>query len=217
MNTPSSLLVRHGAWLAAVLVVMAALSAGAPEGYSQLWHPLALLGAMPLAGARAFNLMAFVGPGLLAAIVAWGLRAAMSRERAGGGAASPWVARVGAQLMLVSALAFVAQGVFPLDAGDLDGGGSSRHASAWMVWWLAATVGALLLAFGLRRGAAPRSRAWRALAAMSLVLGLLLPALAVLLPHWLPAGLAQRLALVTWLAWLACAGHAATPVNRGAA
>jgi hypothetical protein len=39
----------------------------------------------------------------------------------------------------------------------------------------------------------------------------------VLLPHWLPAGLAQRLALAAWLAWLACAGHAATSISRGAA
>jgi hypothetical protein len=135
---------RYAAVVAALLFTGAALvMAARVEGYSHVLHPLALLGAKPLPGAGLFNLLAFVLPGALVAWVAWRLRGMLP-------AAARWPARIGAQLLLLSALAFALQGVLPLDAGDLDGVRSARHAAAWMVWWIAFATGGLLLARGLR-------------------------------------------------------------------
>jgi hypothetical membrane protein len=191
--------------LAAVLLFagMAAF-AGRIDGYSHAQHPLALLGASPVPHARLFNLLAFVVPGLL---VAWGalrLRAALpsSVDRA-----TSWSGRLGAQLMLMSALAFAALGLFPLDGADLESARSARHAAAWMAWWIAFAAGGLLLAIGLRGSVAP----WRGIATSSLLAAFLLPVLALLLPMLIPAGSAQRLAFALWFLW---ALQMARVVNR---
>src|SRR3546814_9922281 len=65
--------------------------------------------------ALAFNALGFVLPGVLAALVAWRLRASLD-------AGAPWAARIGAWLALLSALAFAAQGLLPLDPRDLEAG-----------------------------------------------------------------------------------------------
>src|SRR5690606_20688472 len=95
-------------------IAAAILSAGAVagfgaalDGYSQALHPVGLLGARGLPHALAFNVLGFVRPGVLAAFVGWRLRAAMDHG-------APWAARIGAWLALLSALAFVAQGLLPL-------------------------------------------------------------------------------------------------------
>ena len=80
--------------------------------------------------ALAFNAFGFVLPGLLMAVVAW-----QWRKRLSGGA--PWAARIAARLALLSALAFAAQGLLPLDPADLDAPASHAHATAWMLWWVA--------------------------------------------------------------------------------
>ena len=198
------LLSRHAALLAVLLFAGAAAFAGRIDGYSHAQHPLALLGAKPLPHAWLFNLLAFVVPGLL---VGWGalrLRAAMP---ANAHEMMSWLGRIGAQLMLVSAAAFVAMGVLPLDTGDLEGARSARHASAWMVWWIAFVAGGVSIAAGLR-GSPAR---WRPVANSSLLAALLLPVLALLLPTLIPAGIAQRLAFALWFLW---ALHASRVVNR---
>ena len=199
-----SLLSRHSVLLALLLFAGMATFAGRIDGYSHAQHPLALLGATPLPHAWLFNLLAFVMPGLL---VGWGalrLRAAMPVNAH---ASASWSGRIGAQLMLVSAGAFAAMGMLPLDAADLEGVRSARHASAWMVWWIAFAAGGLLVAAGLR-GSAPR---WRSIAHSSLLAALLLPVMALLLPALIPAGIAQRVAFALWFLW---ALHAARAVNR---
>jgi hypothetical protein len=204
MKSPVLLLSRHAAMAAVLLFAGMAVFAGRIDGYSHAQHPLALLGASPVPHAGLFNLLAFVVPGLL---VAWGnlrLRAALP---ASADATTSWSGRIGAQLMLVSALAFAAQGALPLDGGDLEGARSSRHAAAWMVWWIAFAAGGLLLALGLRAS----TGRWRAIATSSLLAAFLLPVLALLLPMLVPAGAAQRVAFACWFLW---ALQTARAVNR---
>jgi hypothetical membrane protein len=134
---------RHVAWVAPALWLTALLGFGAMvEGYSHVVHPVALLGARGMPQALAFNLVGLVAPGLLAAWAAYSLR-----QRLPDGAG--WSARIGAWMLLVSALAFAAQGLLPLDPSDLDATGSRLHAVAWMLWWIAFVPAALLLAIGM--------------------------------------------------------------------
>ena len=170
------------AWLATAAALACAIGFGlALEGYSHAMHPLGLLGARGLPHARAFNLVGFVVPGLLLAGAGLGLRARMD--------AAGWPLRIGATLAVLSALAFAAQGVFPLDPEHLDSGDSRYHAAAWTLWWVSFVPGAALLASGVR----PR---WPHVAAAVAV-----PALALVLPAVIGGALAQRLAFAAWFGW----------------
>lgn len=176
--------------LAAALCCVAALLAfgAALDGYSQWQHPPGLLGARGIEHALAFNLLAYVGPGLVLAWVAWRLRDALQARGAS--------ARIGAWLWLWSALAWAAQGVASLDPQDLDAQASRLHALAWMLWWLAFVPGALLLARATL--AAP---AWRRFGAIALAAAAVL-SLAIVLADLrvAPSAPAQRVALLAWLA-----------------
>lgn len=178
-------------------IVAAALFAGAVAGfgavlagYSQPLHPVGLLGARGLPHALAFNLCGFVAPGLLAALVAWRLRAAIGDEGA-------WAARIGAWLALLSALAFAAQGLLPLDLRDLESSTSRAHATAWTLWWVAFLPAALLLAAGLRQ---VRGATWLVVACV--VAATVVAVLAMLPLDLLPPALSQRVAFGAWLLWL---------------
>lgn len=170
---------------AASLLVFAcalfALSARWPA-YSHLRHPVALPGAAGLPGALLFDAMVFVLPGASILLVAWWLRSAIAN--------AGWWPRIGAALLSLSALAFAAQGLLPLDPEDLDGAGSRLHASAWTAWLIAFTVGAPLFAWTLR-GARTAS----------LALAWLVPSLALFGIALMPGGIAQRLAFAAWFAW----------------
>lgn len=165
------------AW-AAALLVFGALS----PGFSLALQPVALLGAQGEPRALWFNLVAFVLPGLLLAWLALRLR-----TRAGG---SAWVARVGLQLVMLSALAFAAQGLLPIDPRDLDAAASRHHALAWTLWWIAFLPGGVLAPLG-----------WASQRAAGMALALLVPVAAMLGPELMPAPLAHRLACVAWFAW----------------
>jgi hypothetical membrane protein len=197
--------VARRAWMPAttalLLCVAAAVGFGmaSPE-FSHLRHPLALLGARAEPHALAFNLLGFVLPGLL---LAW---AALRARRAMG--AAGWGGRIGTQLVLLSALAFAAQGLLPLDPYDLNAPASRLHALAWTCWWVAFVPGALLLASSLRGGRA-----------VGIALALLVPGFALFAADAMPAALAQRVAVVLWFAWWLALG-AALPrkaLSRGAA
>lgn len=166
-------------WLAAVLGFGAML-----DGYTHSQHPVALLGARGIERALAFNLFGFVLPGLLVAWAALRLRDAL--------ADAGWLARIGAHLLLLSALAFAAQGLVPLDPENLEAGASRLHATAWSLWWIAFLPGALMLA--------ARSRGF---AAVLLVAAVAAAAAALLAP----AGLTQRIAVLVWLALVGAAGR----------
>ncbi|QDH69504.1 DUF998 domain-containing protein [Marilutibacter alkalisoli] len=192
MKTRLALMASWSAIPAALLLLGAALvAAAALDGYSHARHPLALLGADGVRGAGGFNLLGWGLPGLLLA-----LQAVLLRECLSGGRA--FAARMGAWMLMLSAMAFAAQGVWPLDPGDLDGAGSRYHAAAWTLWWIAYVTGGCLLAVGSPPGSG-RARAMLVLSAGA-VLALVLAARAGMSP-----ALAGRLAIVAWLAgYLAC-------------
>lgn len=178
----------HAGWIAALLFVAAVAAFGtALDGYSHASHPVALLGAGDVPHALAFNLAAFVLPGLLAACVASALHRRLP-PRAG------WSARIGARLALWSALAFAMQGLLPLDPTDLAAPANRAQAAAWTLWWIAFVPSGVLLAAGLFRVGG-----WRWFALASLAAGVLVLAFAVVAP--VGAGLAQRLAFGAWFAW----------------
>lgn len=171
-------------------VIAAAVAGLATEGYSHLQHPLALLGARQLQTAGVlFGLFAFVLPGLAVAWIALELRQRLPAD-------SGWPLRVGAQLALLAALAFAAQGLLPLDMEAIDAGASRWHATAWLLWALAFPLGALLLAAGLWRVAG-----WRRFAALTALAGVLVVAGGFLGSGWVGAALAQRIAFAAWLGW----------------
>lgn len=158
---------------------VAVFGAWSPD-FGHLRHPVALLGAIGEPNARAFNLLGFVVPGLALAWLAWRWRG----ERAADG----WRVRLGLQLLLLSALAFVAQGLLPLDPTDLLAPASRAHAAAWSAWWLAFVAGALLA--GRQAGGA-----------VGIALAVLVLLLAMAGAALLPAALSQRLAFAGWFGW----------------
>lgn len=188
-------LVRHAAVVAATAFAVALAAFGTRfDAYSQIAHPPALLGASEVPRAGAFNLFAFLLPGLLATLPALALRARLG--------AAGWATRVGAQALLLSALAFGAQGLLPLDSLDLDATASRLHAAAWTAWWIAFGVAAALLAWGAGwgRGGPVGGRRIAACALASLAFALLAPAV-------MPVGIAQRLAFGCWFLGLWFAGR----------
>lgn len=186
----------HAGWIAALLFVVAVTGFGAAlEGYSQLRFPVALLGAKGFPNALAFNLLAFVLPGMLAGAVAMLLR---RRLPAGAG----WSLRIGAQLAFLSALAFIAMGLLPLDPRDLENESSRLHGTAWMLWTVAFVPAAVLLGAGLMAYPNARRFAWLCLV---MAAGLMLAGF--VFTDFMPAGLAQRIAFGLWLLWIAVAGR----------
>jgi len=159
------------------------------EGYSHAHHPVSLLGGKGIAHALPFNLAAFAVPGLIGAWLAWRLRSRLPPD-------TTWPARIGASLALLSAPAFVAQGVLPLDPADLDAPASRLHYLAWMLWWIAFVPAGLLLAAGLRR-----AQGWRVFAMVSVASAVVVAACALLPAVVLSAGVLQRIGFVTWLLW----------------
>ncbi|MBF6022875.1 DUF998 domain-containing protein [Lysobacter niastensis] len=173
--------------LAAACSVLAVIGFGAAlDGYSHVLHPLAWLGARGVPGALAFNLLAFVLPGALAVAVALRMRTRMPK-------AAGWMGGIGSALLLLSALAYTAQGLLPLDPADLDGPVSQWHATCWTLWWIAFVPGMALLAFGLRR-----SEGWRRLAGLAGFAAIAGLALTVVSGVLLTGPVAQRLLLALW-------------------
>lgn len=189
-----SLLPRLSGLMASLLLILAVLGFGAGlDGYAQVRHPVALLGAQGVPHALAFNLLGFVLPGLLAAVMAECLRRRLPVQAA-------WAPRVGTQMLLLAGLAFAAMGLLPLDVEDLHGPASQLHASAWMIWVLGFVAGTLLLGIPQLRHAQRRGPGLLAVGCG------VLAALAAFAPQGvLPAPLAQRVAFICWAAWLALA------------
>ncbi len=169
--------------------IFGALPAAESIGFSHRTHPLAWLGAAGVPGAFLFNSFCFVLAGSLAAIALWPLRNALP-VKAG------WSARIGARLAMLSAFAFAAQGLLPIDLDDLDGTASGLHGIAWTLWWIAFSASNLFLAWGFRhmREATDREIAF--------YVAQLVPVCALLGQEVVPIALAQRLAFVLWFAWI---------------
>lgn len=187
----------HAGWLAGVVFGLALAWAGAQlEGYDHGRHSVGVLGSTRSPVAGAFNAVGYELPGVLLAVFAASLRARLRDAGAGFGA------RLGADLMLVSGLAFAAQGLLPIDLSDGDGPASQRHVMALMLALIAMLASMAVLGAGLRHVAAwrPLPQAGMALAAL-LLLSLAWPAHA-----WLPgwegrSGFSLRLSLLAYFAW----------------
>jgi hypothetical membrane protein len=187
----------HAGWLAGLAFALALLIAAsvAPD-YLHARHAVAMLGAKGAAHALAFNAFGYALPGLSLAVFAIALDRPLARLAAG------FSARIGWNLLLISGLAFAAQGLLPFDPLDVDGAASKRHVLALtiaLLSWLPATA---LLAASLRRD--PRTRA---LTQIGLASGAaMLAMLALPIGEWMPAlrdapGHAQRLILFVYFAW----------------
>jgi len=195
MENGMSRAVRYAGIAAVALFTVAAAGFGAAlEGYLQSQYPVALLGAKGFPHALAFNLVAFVLPGMLAGVVAMDLRGRLPGD-------AGWPLRIGAQLVFLSALGFIAMGLLPLDPRDLESDASRYHGTAWMLWCVAFVPGASLLAAGLLR-----RPGWQLFSRFSLLAAVVVLVAAFVLTSVIPAGIAQRLAFGTWLGWLVFAG-----------
>jgi len=175
-------------------------------GFHHALHPPALLGATGVPGATAWNFIGFGLAGVLALLGTLALDRAVRRDGAGA------VARVGTTLLLLSTLAFAAQGLLPLELGrPIDVGPGRLHVAAFTTWWIAASAGLMLLAPGL--AALPR---WRglvpvALGAAVLVLVFLHADVPAIAPGW-----RQRWALGAWFGWVAWASWRTLRLSRSA-
>lgn len=191
----------HKAWqwvgpLAVVVWVVAVAAFGARlEGYDQLRHPVSLLGARGVPAGTLFSWLGFVLPGLLAALLALGMILRMPAD-------APRALRLAGQMLLLAALAFAAMGLLPLDVEDIENRASQFHASAWLLWLVAFCAAAVTLRFGARSGSA-----WRGLATLTIACAAWMACSAFLFEVVMPAAMAQRLAFLGWLVWLAGAAR----------
>ncbi|HYG06469.1 MAG TPA: DUF998 domain-containing protein [Stenotrophomonas sp.] len=172
-------------WL---VLVVAGFGLALPE-YSQWRYPVALLGASGIDHARAFGLLGFVVPGVLAAFAAL---AVFADDR------QSWIARVGVQLLFLSGLAFAGLGLFPLDPMDLEGPATQHHSTAWLLWEVAFIPAMLALGMAVASRDRDRGLAWLCWGAGAVVL------VTGFVPL-LPAPLAQRLGFAAWAAWFGLA------------
>jgi len=170
------------------------------EGYSQLVHPVSILGACGIPHAAAFNVVGFVLTGLLMLVVAAGL--------CRGVASAGVLARIGGWIALFSTLAFAALGAFPLHVDDSGATSSRLHIACWSLWWLTTATGGVLLSLGSDRRHA--RTAWRIAGAG---LALLVPWCSVSAPSAWGFALSERIAFGLWFAWWLLA---AAQVNRRA-
>ena len=175
-------------------LALAGFAAPLPN-YRHADHPPALLGALGYPGAIAWNLVGYGLVGMLALLATQALYLALRDAAAGR------MARIGATLALLAALAFIAQGIFPLDINQsIDVGPSRRHVAVWNLWWIAAVASALLTAHGARRLAG-----WRTLLPVGLVVAALIVIALLVGIGDVGSGWLQRIALAAWFGWLAWA------------
>ena len=177
-----------GPWFA---LALAAFGVHVPE-YRHALHPVALLGATGMPDAGLWNVLGFLVPGLLAAVALQGVRDALRDADAS------LVARVGVTLVMLSALAFAAQGLLPMQLGRaVDTGPARLHVVAWTLWGLSALAGFAVLAVGRLR------RPGSALAALAVGAAM---AAALHTDAFASTGaLRERIALALWFGWIAAA------------
>ena len=185
-------------WLAAALATAAALLPDAAN------VPIGSLGAVGAPGASWFNALGLALSGLMLLVFSIALESILTCSGAGR------TLRLGTGMLMISALAFAAQGAFPFDPSEPDGAASQRHAAALALSLLALVAASAFAAAGLRR--APR---WRALAWGGLLLGATLALFLACPPQQLfpplegrPAA-AQRLVLAAYFGWFALAAAVA--------
>lgn len=185
-------LALHAGWFAALWFagVLLIYTLAVPDGASA---PTGNLGAMGAPHADWFNLLGLAMPGLLLFAFTLALERRLMRDGAGR------AVRLGTGMLMLAALAFAAQDLFPFDPAEPDGGASQRHAMALALALLAQASATVFLFIGLLR-----LRGWRLAAVLLFLLGVALAATLIWPPQsFIPAfhgrpGAAQRLVLGLW-------------------
>jgi len=191
MNRRRAGLLGIGAW---VLFWAASIVLGAfRPSYSHLANTISELGAAGTPYARAWNVLGFIVPGVLLAIVG----AVIARTAN----TTPSPLRTLATVLLVlSGLAVAGQGVMPAEmangVADVTSASTRGHFISSLVSGAAWAVGALLLVGPMRR-----SVNWRGLHIVSVVLVVLTLVAAFTLRGALPDGLAQRIGNAFFCIW----------------
>lgn len=180
----------HLGWIAGALFAAVVAIAGLGfEGFAHSQHAVGLLGSSLAPRGGLFNALGFVAPGLFIAAFAVAFESALAPAMA------TRVIRIGTGLLLIAALAFALQGLFPVDPQDLDGPQTRRHALAQAVSQLAWIAAAVWIASGLAS-----TPSWRTVAACGLLFaGVLLCDL--VLPFAGERGWIERGSLLLWFAW----------------
>jgi hypothetical membrane protein len=173
----------------AASAVLAALR----PSYSHVVNTISELGAVGTPHATMWNILGFIIPGTLLAIVGATIVRAANPEAS--------LSRILATVLLVvSGLAIAGQGVFPAEmangVADVASASTRAHFISSLVSGVAWAIGALLLV-----GPMKRNPAWKSLRFVSLVLVVLTVVAAFALRGTLPDGLAQRVGNAFFCAW----------------
>ncbi len=202
---PYRRLVLHAGWLSGLCFLVAMLSLGGDhEGFRAATQPLGHLGARQADAASWWNCFGFILPGLLGFAFVLALETCLRGD--GGGR----LARIGTGMLMLSALAFAAQGVLPFDLDDPHAPASQHHVTALALALLGMVAGAVCVSASLWRRPAWHWLAWPGtlLAALLLLFLLWPPQDAIAWLHGRP-GHAQRLVFLLQFAWFALAAAVA--------
>jgi hypothetical membrane protein len=181
----------HLGWIAGALSAAAIVIAGfGLEGFDHARHPVGLLGSSLAPRAGLFNALGFVVPGLMFA----GFAVALELQLAP--AVGSRAFRIGTGLLLIAALAFALQGLFPIDPRELDGPETRRHALVQAVSQLAWIAAAVVSAIALARDPSWRGIAWAGLLFAGVTLWDLVQPFAAVERGWV-----ERVLLLLWFAW----------------
>ena len=179
------------AWV--IFWTASAVLAALRPSYSHVINTLSELGAVGTPHATMWNVLGFIIPGTLLAIVGATIVRAANAE--------PSPSRILATVLLaLSGLAIAGQGVFAAEmtngVADVTSASTRAHFISSLVSGAAWAIGALLLVGPMKRN--PR---WKSLGLISVVLVVLTVVASLALRGTLPDGLAQRVGNAFFCAW----------------
>jgi hypothetical membrane protein len=171
------------------------------DGYTHATKAVSELGAVDAPNALGFNLLGFVLPGLLVAVLAGALRAALKS----------WA---GPLLLGISGLFFLGAGVFPVDMTARNSALSVAHLAMAQLSGVAFAIAVFPLGSAMRRhphfAALGRVTPWFLLFLLAnIAWQVVWQATGSILPGW-----GQRIAFGGYFAWAALAGYQLTRLNR---
>jgi hypothetical membrane protein len=180
-----------GAWVLfwVVSVVLGALR----PSYSHVVDTISELGAVGTPHATAWNVLGFIVPGVLLAIVGATIARAVNVHRSRPG-------NLATVLLVLSGLAVAGQGLMPAEmvngVADVTSASTRGHFISSLISGVAWAIGALLLVGPMRRNSM-----WRGLHVVSAALVVLTLVASLSLRGALPDGLAQRIGNAFYCGW----------------